>query len=190
MGRDLSPRYDHVILVSTYAVNWPQHGRAISGRKLLLKSVRFHIGCPVVQTDGWTGGQTHVRSPDYQNFSHERLPNVLNYGALLEHGAPLLVMLVFYHLHKIKLAPTIKCLIDQSADKRESALGPAIRPFNVIQVSRCPILNTDNRPLGRSKSFTWHPPPYWRKRDARGQVKQRARTIFNWQFSFVGRPAW
>ena len=102
------------------------------------------------RVDGRTGGQTHVRSPDYQNFSDERLPNFLNYGVLLEHGAPLLVILVLYHLHKIKLAPTIKCLIDQSPDKMESVPGPAIRPFNVIQVSRCPILNTDNRPLGRS----------------------------------------
>ena len=75
-------------------------------------------------------------------------------GVLLEHGAPLLVILVLYHLHKIKLEPTIKCLIEQSADKIESAPGLAIWSFNVTQVSRCPILNTDNRPLDRSYSFT------------------------------------
>ena len=39
----------------------------------------------------------------------------------------------------------------------ESEPWPAIRSCNVIQVSRCPILNADNRPLDRSYSFTFHP---------------------------------
>ena len=57
MGRHRSPRYGYVILVNWYsvltAVNWPQHGFAISGCTLShqLESVAFFLmGCPVVRT--------------------------------------------------------------------------------------------------------------------------------------------
>ena len=60
MSRYLSPRYGHVMLVSTYnvltAANWPQHGCGISCCNLphQVESVRFHIGYSVVWADGWT----------------------------------------------------------------------------------------------------------------------------------------
>ena len=34
-----------------------------------LENVTFHIGFPVMQTDGWTGVWTDIQSSDDQNFS-------------------------------------------------------------------------------------------------------------------------
>ena len=68
--RNLSPRYGHVILISGYfvftAVNWSQHGCAISGSRLphQLASVTISHWFPC----GADGLRLDVRSRDYQNF--------------------------------------------------------------------------------------------------------------------------
>ena len=67
MGRHLSPRYGQVILVSGYpvltAVNWSQHWRAIcvQYQSSCAAKVAMNIGCPVVRTDGLSGGRAGGR---------------------------------------------------------------------------------------------------------------------------------
>ena len=84
MGQHLSPWYNHEILVSGYlvltAVNWQQHGCALSGHCRLphwLESVTFHIGCPVVWMDGGMYGHETTK------ISWMERPNFLIYGAPL-----------------------------------------------------------------------------------------------------------
>ena len=107
MGRYFSLRYSQVILVSGYrnltAVNWSQHGCAISGCRLP------NFGFPVVRTDGPTpvgliGSPSPHPERKYVRAVHadvttkfsrtDSLSNFLSYGAPLQHalrtwGAPL-----------------------------------------------------------------------------------------------------
>ena len=71
MGRYLSPKYDQVMLVSGYSVLTAVNNMNVQYQDAprlpnCLEIVRLKIGCPVVRTDGPSGGRCTV--PLLPNF--------------------------------------------------------------------------------------------------------------------------